>query len=85
MAFTELLGMVFWSGKLYRTIEAGGTRQKARGGRGKGERASDKFYFAQLGVKVATLDGGVWGAERAVVPPINQFHAQHCVCPDFSC
>ena len=63
----------------------GGTGQKARGVGEKGERASDKFYFAQRGVKVATLDGGVWGAERAVVPPINQFHAQHCVCPDFSC
>ena len=55
-----------------------------KGKRVKGHLTSFILHSAS-GVKVATLDGGLWPAERAIVPTINQFHAQHCVCPDFSC
>ena len=37
-------------------------------------RASDKVYFALEG-RTWRLDGGLWPQERAIVSPLNQFHA----------
>ena len=52
----------------------GNKMQKKKEGEKGTRRASDKVYFALEG-RTWRLDGGLWPQERAIVSPLNQFHA----------